>query len=409
MTSCLKDECSEVQRFVQFEEKFAHPNDFRVDISTEGPREMIETGKIYFYNDFILINEKYEGIHIIDNSNPEAPNNIAFVNIPGNLDVAIRDNIMYADNYVDLLTIDFNNFNNPSILGRDEDVFKNYHWQDNRGYFIAWIPTNVELEVDCSNPNFGEKIFNNNGNIFVDQATAGGGGFDLDTNGTISETSQGQGGSFARFSLVGNHLYVINASELSAFNIDDLTKPRFTNTTYVNWNIETLFAYNSNLFIGSQNGVFIYSLDDPSTPQYVSEFRHAQACDPVFVKDDIAYVTLRGGTWCQNFTNQLDILDVSDLANPKLIASYDMQNPHGLSVIDNTLYICEGQHGLKVYSTDDLNAVTDNQLDHVKDFDAYDAIALNSDHLLVIGQDGLLQFNTEDKSDIKQISEIRTK
>jgi len=236
------------------------------------------------------------------------------------------------------------------------------------------------------------------------ESNRGNGGVIFNDVQTGAPSTQGQAGSFARFSLKNDYLYVINNFELFSYDISTPEKPRQTNSTSVAWNIETLFPYKDYLFIGSQTGLFIYGIENPASPEYVSQFDHANACDPVYVKDDIAYVTLRGGTWCQTFTNQLDVLDVSDIRNPKLIETYPMHNPHGLSVVNNTLYLCDGSDGLKVFKTDDLTTIGDNQTDHVKDFDAYDAIGLSDEHLLVIGKDGLFQFDTAKKDDLQELS-----
>ncbi len=401
MTSCLKDSCSETQRFIEYEPIYVQGEEFRVPVKTEPPREMIETGKFYFYNNNILINEKNKGIHVIDNTNPESPQNIAFINIPGNLDIAIRDNILYADNYVDLLTIDINDINNPTIVCRDEEVFSLYNFRSDLGYYVGLSETGRTIEVECGDPNFGSSNFQRNGFELFDSNIAAGG---VEVDNSAHSGGDGQGGSFARFSLVGDYLYVINQAELISYNIETVTKPQKTNTTNVTWNIETLFPYENHLFIGSQSGLYIYSISEPAAPEYTSEFRHADACDPVFVKDDIAYVTLRNGTFCQNFINQLDVLDVSDINNPQLIKSYDMDHPHGLSVRDNHLYLCEGEHGLKVFELDDLEKISDNRVEHVKDMDAYDAISLSSEHLLIVGKGGLHQFNTTKPSDLKEMS-----
>ena len=69
-------------------------------------REMIKTGKIYIKGDYIFINEKKEGIHVIDNSDPSNPRNISFIAIPGNLDIAVMGNILYGDSYTDLVAVD---------------------------------------------------------------------------------------------------------------------------------------------------------------------------------------------------------------------------------------------------------------------------------------------------------------
>ena len=87
-------------------------------IKYEEPRDLENPGKMYFKDDFILINEKYYGIHVIDNTDPMNPVNIGFINIPGNLDMAMRYNILYADNAVDLVAIDVSNFTTPVIKDR---------------------------------------------------------------------------------------------------------------------------------------------------------------------------------------------------------------------------------------------------------------------------------------------------
>jgi len=400
LTSCLKDDCSEVRTFIEFEPVFVQPIEFRVDIETYEARPMEKTGKIYFYNNFIFVNEQYEGIHIIDNSDPSNPQNIAFMDIPGNLDVAVKDDLMYADSYADLVTLNITDIQNPKLECRDEDVF-NYNFNQTLGYFIYNKPTERSVSIDCNDPNFGNQIFRRGDILFLEDTALPSGGF-IDNNGNAIET--GQGGSFARFSLINDYLYVISESQLTSYSLANPNKPFKREVTDVNWGIETLFPYKNNLFIGANDGMYIYSLDNPASPAYVSKFQHAQACDPVVVKNDIAYVTLRNGLRCQNFTNQLDVINVENITNPRLIASFDMDNPHGLSVRDNNLYLCEGENGLKVFETDDLEKINENQIDHIKNINAKDAISLNKNHLLIIGDGGLYQYDTTDPSDVKEIS-----
>lgn len=405
-TSCLEDSCEETRHFVEFEALYAHPDEFRVAPQYYDDRKLEYPGKIYYYDNMIMINEKYEGIHIFDNTDASNPTKLGFLGIPGNLDVSIRDNIMYADSYVDLLTLDVADIKNPVVKCRDEEVFTVYNWQDEiRGYYVGTKETNRTIEVDCSDPNFRDQVFWRGGNVFLEDAAAGNGPAGNTSTSTANNLT-GVGGSFARFSVIDDFLYVINQRDLVAYNLELPTKPVKTQTTAVNWNIETLFPYNNYLFIGGNNGMFIYDRVNPAAPAYVSEFRHARACDPVFVRDDIAYVTLRNGNLCQNFINQLDVLDVSDINNPQLIESFSMEHPHGLTVRDNNLYICEGAHGLKVFENDDLNKIDDNRIEHVKDIHAYDAISLSSGHLLIIGDDGLYQYDSTDPSDLKELSFI---
>ena len=83
--------------------------ELRGAVSYEAPRELEEVGRIYLYNDYFFLNQRNAGIHVFDNSDPSAPVNMGFVNIPGNTELAIRSNQLYADSYVDLVTLDISN------------------------------------------------------------------------------------------------------------------------------------------------------------------------------------------------------------------------------------------------------------------------------------------------------------
>ena len=82
------------------------------------PQEMHNTGKIYLRDPYILINERYEGVHIINNQNPASPQPVAFLRIPGNVDVAMKGDMLYADSGPDLLTFDLSNVRAARLLNR---------------------------------------------------------------------------------------------------------------------------------------------------------------------------------------------------------------------------------------------------------------------------------------------------
>ena len=119
-------------------------------------------------------------------------------------------------------------------------------------------------------------------------------------------SSSSKGGSTARFTIADNFLYTISGSKIQVYNIEDSGNPKFFSQmdVYGNilGNIETLFAYNKKLFVGSTSGVFIYDITDPAFPQYKSQFTHLRSCDPVVVQGDYAYVTLRNTTQCRGGT-----------------------------------------------------------------------------------------------------------
>jgi hypothetical protein len=140
----------------------------------------------------------------------------------------------------------------------------------------------------------------------------------------------------------------------------------------------------------------------------LSAFAHARACDPVFVKDNYAYVTLRDGNECAGFVNQLDLVDISDLSNPFLVESFPMDNPHGLTIRGNHLMLCEGVNGLKAFDISDPTILDEKQLDQYEGMHAFDAISLpgNAPITMVIGEDGFYQFRFTEEEGFSLLSRI---
>jgi hypothetical protein len=92
-------------------------------IESQNARTLQKTGKIYAKDTLVFVNELYKGVHIINNKNPQKPVIIGFISIPGNVDIAIKNNVLYADNYTDLVAIDINNLNNIRVVKRIKDAF----------------------------------------------------------------------------------------------------------------------------------------------------------------------------------------------------------------------------------------------------------------------------------------------
>ena len=77
-----------------------------------------QTGKIYAKDTLVFVNELNKGFHVINNKNPRSPQNIAFVSIPGNMDIAVKGNSLYADNFTDLVVLDITNPRNITLVKR---------------------------------------------------------------------------------------------------------------------------------------------------------------------------------------------------------------------------------------------------------------------------------------------------
>ncbi|MGF1534672.1 MAG: hypothetical protein ACFCUI_13300 [Bernardetiaceae bacterium] len=86
-------------------------------------RPVERPGKLYSFGPYILLNERYQGLHIIDNSDRRNPRPVGFFRIPGNLDMAVKAGQLYADNGTDLLVIDLFRPEAPQVVHRGRDVF----------------------------------------------------------------------------------------------------------------------------------------------------------------------------------------------------------------------------------------------------------------------------------------------
>lgn len=93
-------------------------------ISFGAPRPLKKPGKIYLYGNALLINEQYEGVHLFNNADPANPTPMGFLSIAGNLDVAIRNGVLYADHLGDLVAIDISTWSHPREISRVHQT----HW-----------------------------------------------------------------------------------------------------------------------------------------------------------------------------------------------------------------------------------------------------------------------------------------
>jgi hypothetical protein len=401
--SCTKDKCSEVRTFKRWDPIFVTANEYRHDINIAPARQLHNPGKIYFYKQYILINELREGVHIINNSSPANPINEGFIPITGNVDVSVMNDKLYADAYTDLLVVDIQNILQPKLIQRRENTFNSFYHAGPQGILSHYQETDVVQQLDCSDDLSGGNFFFREGGLFMDMVSTA--AFSGAANATGAPVV-GQGGSMARFTISKNHLYTIGEQEIYAIPIQSDGSVNNSNRVALPWGIETIFPYQDFLFIGARDGMHILGLSNPSSPNHMSTFSHAVACDPVVVQNDIAFVTLRTGNMCAGNNNQLDVIDVSNLMQPRLLHTHRMDNPHGLAVRGNYLYLCEGQHGLKVFDISNLGAIRSNLKAHIKGFDAFDVISISPEILLVIGVDGFRQYKVSNPTQLVLISQI---
>ena len=381
-------------------------SDFRTSFAKSEPQEIKVPGKIYFKDNYLFVNEYAKGIHIIDNSDPSDPKKIGFYKILGNIDMAIRGNTLFTDSYIDLVSIDITDINNPVEKGRLKNIFpeivpegdKWYPYLNvdkTKGVIVDWEVKTITEEREPGD--YGWKLMRGDFISFMASAETAG-----NFNG-----STGVAGSMARFMLNDQYLYLIALPwRLKTVDVTTPSQLIVKDSVDVPRSMETLYRMGNKLFIGTTTGMLIYDINIPEKPVQISSYNHITACDPVVVDDKYAYVTLRTGNRCTNGSNLLEVIDISSIANPYLVKSYPMYNPHGLGVDGDLLFICDGDAGLKVYDKSDPLQILNNQVAHYKDFNTFDVIPLNN-ILMLIGEDGIYQYDYSDPKNIRQISHLK--
>jgi hypothetical protein len=170
------------------------------------------------------------------------------------------------------------------------------------------------------------------------------------TTNSAASANTGVGGSLAKFTIVGNFLYAVDNHYLYSYDISNASNPVKTNTSALNFDIETIYPFNNRLFIGTRTGLYIYSIDTPSIPSKIGEARHARSCDPVVANDSVAFVTLKGSSWCGPATSGLYVHNIKNIFQPALIKTVSINSPEGLGLKDSVLYVCCNNDGLKVFN-----------------------------------------------------------
>ncbi len=373
----------------------------RNSVSVSSARQTNSDGKIYVADDLLFYVAKESGVHIFNNTNPALPVNIAFINLAGVHDIAVKGNYLYADNYVDLLVFDISNIASITLVRTIENAIS----------FNPAFPNTAEYYDYTVTANPGEIVTGyrlENRNRPQDQVYIG--MMEDAMNGVLTASGGngvGTGGSYARFQINNNALYTVDDYQLNVFNISDPVNSYFDKAVYMmNWFgggiFETLFLQKDFLFVGSTSGMYTVNAEDEFNPYFVSGFSHATACDPVVVFGNTAYITVRGGSSCGAIEDQVNVIDVTDISNPTLLSTYLLNQPYGLGIMNDVLYVGCGTEGLKVLDASNSSNLT---LQNTYNENVIDVIPMTS-HLITVGNNKIIQYSYGPNFTLQFISEI---
>lgn len=398
--SCKKYKNKEVYANVPVYQDY---DSFRATFSFEEGVPITGAGNIYVYNQFIFLSEEDKGIHVINNSNNTDPIVQGFMNIPGNTQMAVKGNYLYANSFIDLLVIDISNLNNPVLVNRMQNVFEyatpavndKYPVADvhkDRGVVVSW---KIEKTKEVSG--FMNKYFVSD----CDECEQ----TELQTKSSSSMPTT-LSGSMSKFAIDEDYLYVIDDNNLMAFSISSPSSPVQKSSKPTYKEVETIFNKDGYLYLGTTTGLAIYDArNSQDQPNEQGSVEHVESCDPVFVYGDYAFVTLRSGNDCGGQEDELQIIDVSNKKMPKFKKRFDMNNPHGLAVDNNLLFICDGDAGLRVFDAANPLISGNHELYHFNNISAKDII-LNNGVAVLIADNGIYQYSYNLTGNLQYISSL---
>ena len=390
ITSCTEDTGTVTVTYQEATAIYGDMDEIRAMPLSEGARAISNAGKIFIGEDYVLIGEEGSGIHVVNNADRENPIRESFINIPGNREFYVSGNYIYAETYYDMVKIDISDPNQPILTARAENAIQE-EFMDNQGNTLIGFNYQEKTIQLSDQDEFYDEIIGDQ-LVYLDF------GKNIIPNSAIPTSfagnSSAQSGTVNRITKNGDYVYVISNNNMMILNDTDGNFTIANKMHNIKDDMETIFPYDNNLFVGSRSSMTIYSLDSEIQPTRLYDFEHATSCDPVLPHNKVAYITLRTADFseCPGNINALVVLDINNLSNPKEVDEIAMNSPYGMTVIGDRLYVGEGLNGLKVFDV----SLNDNPIlqMHFTDIEAYDIIAdpTNSNIVFIAGPDGLMQF-----------------
>lgn len=131
-------------RYYRYTPVFMERSELENSVSYQSKgRDLVNPGKIYHKAPYIYVNERYKGIHVINNTNPANPVNEGFIIAPGCIDMAVKEDILYIDNSIDLVAF---NLNTKQVAKRIKDVFPEPLAPDNTYHYYNRPENTVIVE-----------------------------------------------------------------------------------------------------------------------------------------------------------------------------------------------------------------------------------------------------------------------
>lgn len=284
------------------------------DVKWSEARPIKRAGKVEPFGDYLLVIEGKDGIHVVDNADVSAPKNIGFVVVPGSIDLATKDQIVYVNAYQHLFTLD-----------------------------LTALPA-IEV-VDIKRDALGKSN---------DICYSGGYGFSSKPRGPDEDPKLR---TEDRFEIVGDELYAAKTAGMVRVPVQEPAKPGepygFNATEDQETSVHYFAPY---LYVGGRKNYQLVARsagDEP--PKAVAPLKGSDRCSFVAAAGDTAYIATHKSERCPEAKDELKVVDISNPDDQKIVTTLTPSKPLGVLVVDQKLALCSGDQ-LKLYSLADPEA-----------------------------------------------------
>lgn len=386
---------------VQFTKAVAIYGDLNEIRSTElkaEPRYLVNAGKVFASGDLLFIGEQGEGIHVFDNSDPKLPNNLYFINIPYINEFYVKDDRIYAVSLYDLIKINMSNKDEPVVERRLTNTFGTPIINPDGESIVSFELRKVNELISHPTRSFydieeDDVIYFDHENQIIEEANL--------PASVAPSNRESSDLMINRMAFVNSHLYIISRYDIFTFkDIGSLNKVSTKDLQYISSEIESVSARNDVLIISTGTSSEIVSINDQDNPQWACTFvPSASFCDPILPAGNAAYITTRIQSECNgSYSNMLKVIDINDLEYPLSKQEIGMRSPYGMAIINDQLYVGEGENGLKIFEINDDTSLKLIAQDYT--IKAYEVIPhpTKNDIIFVKSAYSLAQYEIKDNS-----------
>jgi hypothetical protein len=157
--SCEKESCLREVTYTIGSPVFDDLQKHRIPINNIPEADVIKPGQIEIAGDYIFLQDEGAGIHIYFQKDMADPLYINFIRIPGNQEFFLEGDLLIANNFYDILTINISDPGNPHLVKRAEIAIPIPFYNHQGLPVIGFKLLEISEKVDCQSAFFDDEIY----------------------------------------------------------------------------------------------------------------------------------------------------------------------------------------------------------------------------------------------------------